>query len=173
MYVLRFVPPRAHPSPGHAIVRPNRDKAECKATKAAVVVLLLASVALMMVVTIGGWSKLQGLKPVNFAWCIAYLLIAVYVARWSRGMLPIAGALATLLLIVALIAVTGIAGTSWFDRDAPAFAAPRTIFGGKGLSPDTLGVVTLIIAPLQLLLVAAATRGLSQGWNVEVEVPEQ
>ena len=134
--------------------------------------ILLVSVVLMLIVTIGGWSKLQGLKPVNFAWCIVYLIIAFYIcARWARGLLPIAAALAILLLILALIAGTGISGTSWFDRSHAGFASADTIFGGTGLDPDTLGLVTLLIAPVQALLILFAMRGFAQGWNVEVDVP--
>ena len=104
-----------------------------------VVAVLLASVALMLILTIGGWSKLQGLKPVNFVWCLLYLLITVYIFRWSRGLLPIAAAPAILLLIIAVIAGTGLAGTSWSDRNHPGYAAAQSLFGGTGLSPDTLG----------------------------------
>ena len=53
-----------------------------------VVGILLASVALMVLVTFGGWSKLQGLTPLNFVWCLAYLVLAYYVWRWSRGRCP-------------------------------------------------------------------------------------
>jgi hypothetical protein len=165
------MPAERHIPPGYTIIHPNRGKAVCKATKLIVVLILLASVVLMLIVTIGGWSKLQGLKPVNFAWCIVYVLFAVYVWRWTRGLLPIAAALAILLLILSLIAGTGVSGTSWFDRNHFGFAAPHTIFGGKGLSPDILGTITLILAPVQVLLIFFSMRGFAQGWNVELEVP--
>ena len=45
------------------------------------------------------------------------------------------------------------------------------MFGGKGLSPDVLGTVTLLIAPVQVLLIFFAMQGFAQGWNVEVERP--
>jgi hypothetical protein len=158
-------------SPGYKVVYPNRDKVTSKATKAIVVLILLVSVGLMLIVTIGGWSKLQGLKPVNIAWCLVYLIIAFYIARWNRGLLPIAAALAILLLILAVIAGTGASGTSWFDRNSAGFAAPKTMFGGKGLGPDLLGTVTLLLVPVQALLILFAMRGFAQGWNVEVERP--
>ncbi len=158
--------------PGYTVVYPNREKASSHVIKWIVVLILLVSVGLMLIVTIGGWSKLQGLKPVNIIWCILYLLIAFYVARWNRGLLPIAAALGILLLILAVIAGTGIAGTSWFDRNHVGFAAPHTTFGGKGLSPDVLGTVTVILAPVQLALIVFAMWGFSQGWNVETEMPE-
>ena len=88
--MVRQVPRVRNLQPGHTIVFPNREKASSKATKAIVVFILLVSVALMLAVTIGGWSKLQGLKVVNFVWCAVYLIIAFYIAtRWARGLLPI------------------------------------------------------------------------------------
>ncbi len=85
--------------------------------------------------------------------------------------MPIAAALAVLLLILTVIAGTGASGTSWFDRDQVGFGAPHTLFGGTGLNPDILGTLTLIIAPVQVLLILFAMRGFAQGWNVEVERP--
>jgi lysylphosphatidylglycerol synthetase-like protein (DUF2156 family) len=170
--MVRVVPLARNVQPGYTIIFPNRDKATSKATKAIVVLILLVSVALMLFVTMGGWSKLQGLKAVNFAWCLIYLIIAFYIgARWSRGLLPMAAAMAILLLILAVIAGTGISGTSWFDRQHTGFAAPHTIFGGKGPDPDMLGLITVLIAPVQLLLIFFTMRGFAQGWNVELEVP--
>lgn len=160
-------------TPGYTVIHPNRDKPTCKVTKAIVVLILLISVGLMLIVTLGGWSKLQGLKPINFAWILLYLIIAFYVSRWNRGLLPIAAAFAVLLLIVSLIAGTGTfgSGTSWFDRSHFGFAAPRSIFGSKGLPPDTLGLCTILIAPVQVLLTFFSMYAFAQGWNVEMEVP--
>lgn len=169
--IVRNMAPHRTITPGHKIVYPNRDKASSKATKAIVILILLVSVGLMLIVTIGGWSKLQGLKPVNLAWCIIYLIFAFYIARWNRGLLPMAAALAILLLILAVIAGTGASGTSWFDRNHFGFAAPQSMFGGKGLSPDVLGTITLLLVPVQALLILFAMRGFAQGWNVEVERP--
>jgi hypothetical protein len=172
--MVRGMAQRRMLTPGYVVIYPNREKATSKATKATVAFILLVSVALMLVITIGGWSKLQGLKAVNFAWCIAYLLIAFYVmTRWTRGLLPMAAALAVLLLILALIAGTGISGTSWFDRAHSGFAPPQTLFGGDGLDPNMLGLLTLILAPVQALLILFAMRGFAQAWNVELEVPAE
>ena len=166
------MPPVRNLRPGYTIDFPNRDKPASKATKAIVILLLLVSVVLMLIVTLGGWSKLQGLKAVNLAWAAVYVIMAIYIGRWNRGLLPIAAALAILLMILTLIAGTGVAGTSWFDRSHAGFAPANSIFGGKGLDPDTLGLVTILIAPVQALLIFFAMRGFAQGWNVEVEVPE-
>jgi hypothetical protein len=158
--------------PGYAVIHPNRDKASCKLTRLLVVLIMLASVALMLVLTIGGWSKLQGLKPINFAWCLLYVATAVFIWRWARGLLPIVAALAILLLIIAAIAGTGLAGTSWFDRNHPGYTDAQSLFGGGGLGTSTLGALTVLLIPLEALLIVMAMIGFSQGWNVELEVPE-
>jgi hypothetical protein len=158
--------------PASIVTYPNRSRAASRATRAVVVALLIASTGLMLAVTIGGWSKLEGMIPVGFAWCVAYLLIAFYLAtRWARGLLPIAAGLGILLLLISLAAGVGAAGQSWFDRSQPGYAAATSLFGGAGLSPDTLGILTLAIAPVQALLIVIALRAFSQNWNVEVEVP--
>ncbi len=159
-------------TPGYVVVFPNREKATSKSTKGIVVLLLLASAALMAVITVGGWSKLQGLKPVDIVWIIVYLILAYYVgARWSRGALTLSAALAILLLIVAVIGGLGLSGTSWFQRNSSGFGAPQTLFGGKGLGPDFLGLLTILLIPVQALLIAFAMLGFSQSWNVETEAP--
>jgi hypothetical protein len=158
--------------PGYAVINPNRDKMICKVTRLIVVAILLASVALMLVLTIGGWSKLQGLKPINFVWCAVYLIMAYYVLRWARGLLPITAGLAILLLIVAVIAGTGVAGTSWFDRHHHGFANAESLLGGKGLSDNALGSATVLLIPVEVALIVFAMIGFSQDWNVELEVPQ-
>jgi hypothetical protein len=170
--MLRNMSPGRTVTPGYVVIYPNRDKAASKTTKAIVALILIVSVVLMLIVTIGGWSKLQGMKPINLVWCIAYLIIAFYVfARWTRGLLPMAAALGILLLILSVIAGVGVSGTSWFDRNHAGFASPHALFGGTGLSPDTLGLVTLLLAPVQLLLIIFSMQGFAQAWNVEMEVP--
>ena len=142
---------------GPEIEHPNRRKAASKVTKLLVVLLLLISAALVAIVTIGGWDELQGAKVVQIAFIVLYLLMAVLVARWNRGVLPVAAALAIVMLIFAAIA-----GPAWFERDKAGFADP-------GLDASLLGLVTLLIVPVQALLILAAMSGFRQGWNVEVE----
>jgi len=158
-------------TPGYAVVYPNREKASSKLMKLIVALVLLASVGLILILTIGGWSQLEGMKPLNFFWCIAYLIIAFYVFRWARGMLPIAAGLAILMLMIAVVAGLGLSGTSWFDRSHAGFAQAQSLFGGNGLSADTLGTITLLLIPVQVLLIVVAMRAFAQGWNVEQEVP--
>ena len=139
------------------IEHPNRDKAASKATRAVVILLLLASGALVAIVTVGGWSALQGAKGLQIAYLVLYLVIAFYVARWNRGVLPVAAALAIILLIFAAVS-----GPGWFDRD-------KTGFDDPALDSGLLGLITLLIVPIQLLLIAFTMRGFTQEWNVEVE----
>jgi len=159
-------------SPGYAVVFPNREKAASKIMKALVALILLASVALLLIVTIGGWSQLEGMKPINFFLCVAYLIITFYIfVRWARGMLPIAAGLAILLLMIAIVAGLGLSGTSWFDRSHAGFAHAQSLLGGQGLSADTIGTIILLLIPVQVLLILVALRAFAQGWNVEQEVP--
>jgi hypothetical protein len=157
--------------PGYVVSYPNRERRASQVTKLLVAATLVISTLLMLVVTVGGWSKLAGLLPVNLIWCVVYVTIAYYVLRWARGLLPIAAALAALLLVFAVIATTSLDGVSWSDRSAPGYAAAHTLFGGGGLTPGTLNTLTIAIAVAQVVLIAIAMRGFSQRWNIEYEVP--
>ena len=143
--------------PGVTITHPNRDKAVVQATRATVILLLLVSAGLVLIVTVGGWSVLEGAIPVQIGYIAVYLTLAFFAARWNRGVLPVSAALAVLLAIFALAA-----GPAWFSRDKTGFAEPA-------LSAGLLGLLTLLIVPVQMLLVAFAMRGFNQGWNVELE----
>jgi hypothetical protein len=142
------------------LVHPNRDKASSKASRSIVVLLLLVSAGLILIVTAGGWSHLQGAQPISFAYILVYLAMAYVVARWNRGVLPVAAALAIIFTVFAAVA-----GPAWFDRDKAGFDNPA-------LDPALLGMLTLILIPVQLMLVAFAMQAFQQQWNVEVEVTE-
>jgi hypothetical protein len=160
MFRYSMVRPGVEIREGYHIEHPNQHKASSKATKAVVILLLLVSAALMTVVLLGGWAKLAGMEVVLIGWILVYLLMAFYVARWNRGVLPLAAALAMVMAIFA-----GIAGPEWFDRDKSGFTSPA-------LDENVLGLVTLLIIPVQVLLIGFAMRGFQQVWNVEVEVPD-
>jgi len=159
--------------PGHSVIHPNRDKWSCKIMRLVIVGIILASIALMVILTIGGWSELQGLRPVNFLVIILYLVMAIYILRWARGLLPIAAGLGMLLLMVVVVAATGLAGTTWFDRSNSGFASAQSLFGGKGLSADVLGTLTVLLIPATIALIVLALIGFAQGWNVETEVTNE
>src|SRR5215217_2039773 len=129
------------------IDRPNRRKASSKATKAIVAVLLVVSAAIMIIITLGGWGTIEGAKAIQIAFILVYLLMAFLVMRWNRGVLPLAAALAIVLLIFAAVS-----GPAWFDRDKEGLAQPA-------LHSDVLGLLSLLLVPIQILLIAFAMRG--------------
>ena len=143
------------------IYHPNREKGGSKATKAGTILLLLASAGLTAIITIGGWASLEGAQVISIFFILVFLLIAFFVARWNRGVLPLAAAFAIVLLVFAAIAAQG-----WFDRDSTGFDNP-------GLPPGLLGLLTLIIIPVEFLLIVFAMRGFSQKWNVEIEMTRE
>lgn len=145
---------------GVIITHPNRDKPVVQATRATVVFLLLASALIVLVITVGGAQVLEGAGPVvvQCVFVLLYLVLAFFAARWKRGVLPVSAALAILLGTFALVAAP-----SWFNRDKTGFTQPT-------LNAGLLGLLTLLVIPVQILLIAFAMRGFSQGWNVEREV---
>jgi len=143
---------------GVTITHPNREKAVVQGTRATVILLLLVSVALLLIITFGGWEALLGASiALQLAFVVAFLLLAFVAGRWNRGVLPVASGLAVLLIIFAL---TG--ASAWFNRDGSGFNQPV-------LDANLLGLLTLLIVPVQILLITFAMRGFQQGWNVELE----
>jgi hypothetical protein len=136
---------------------PNRETAASKSTRAVVVLLLLISVVLMAIVTIGAWSEIEGTKPELVAYILVYLLMVFMVLNWRRGALPVTAGLAIVLAIFAAVAVPG-----WFDRDADGFHQ-------AAVSASLAGMLCAILIPIQILLIGFAMRGFNQAWNVEIE----
>jgi lysylphosphatidylglycerol synthetase-like protein (DUF2156 family) len=140
------------------IYHPNREKAGSKATKAGTILLLIATAVLTAIITIGGWSDLEGAQVISIFFILVFALMAYFVARWNRGVLPLVSALAILLLVFAAIAAPG-----WFDRDATGYHNP-------GLPPSLVGMLVVILIPVCIFLIVFAMRGFSQKWNVEIEM---
>jgi hypothetical protein len=146
------------PPAGSVITHPNREKAIVQSTRATVILLLLVSAILILVITIGGGEVLATSSiGIEIFFVGVYMLLAFFAGRWNRGVLPVASGLAVLLIIFAL---TG--APAWFARNGTGFTQPT-------LNAGLLGLLTLLVIPLQVLLVAFAMRGFQQGWNVEVE----
>src|SRR3954469_4269465 len=141
------------------IEHPNRRKAASQLARLVVIVLLLASAALVLIVTLGGWRSLEGAKPIQVVYIVVYLVMAILVARWSRGVLPLIAALAIILAICGAVAAP-----AWFDRDGAGFTNPA-------LSADVLGLLCTLLVPLQLALAVIAMIAFRQKWNVEAERP--
>ena len=145
--------------PGYELWRPNREKPEAKSARALVIFLLLVTAGLAFVIIIGGWTRLEGVKPLTILYAGLYVLFAFLVARWNRGVLPVASALAIILAIFA-----GIAAPAWFDRAKEGLSDPA-------LPPDLLGILCLVLVPLQVILIAVAMVAFNQDWHVEEERP--
>jgi hypothetical protein len=145
--------------PGYELWRPNREKPEAKSARWLVVFLLLVSAGLSLVITLGGWERLEGGKIFALLYIAIYVLFAFLVARWNRGVLPVASALAIILAIFA-----GIAAPAWFDRAKDGLDSPA-------LPEELLGLLTLLLVPVQVILIAVAMVAFNQDWHVEEERP--
>jgi hypothetical protein len=148
--------------PGYELWRPNREKAGSVTTKFVIVLLLLATAVLAAIVAIGGWSLLKGgsgMGAVSIIYAGLYAFFAFLVARWSRGILPVAAALS---MILAIFCAVG--ANSWFARDKAGFT--------DALIPVPLiGLLVVILALIQIILIVACFYGFSQDWHVEEERP--
>jgi len=148
--------------PGYELWRPNREKAESITTKFVIVFLLVATAAIAALVTITGFSLLRGgggMGVICLIYTALYLLFAFLVARWSRGILPVAAALS---MILAIFCAVG--ADSWFARDKAGFEDAM-------IPVPLIGLLVVILALLQLVLIAVVLYGFNQAWNVEEERP--
>jgi len=148
--------------PGYELWRPNREKAEAITTKFVLVFLLVATAAIAGLVTITGFSLMTGgsaMGIICLIFAILYAFFAFLVARWNRGILPVAAALST---ILAIFCATG--ADSWFARDKPSFE--------DALIPVPLiGLLVVILLILQLITIGVALYAFNQNWHVEEERP--
>lgn len=131
-------------------------------TKWVIVLFLLITAVLAAIITVGGWSVLQGGSGMGIVcaiYAILYVFFAVLVARWRRGILPLAAALS---MILAIFCAVG--ADSWFAREKSGFSE-------AGLSSSVVGVLVIILAVVQLVVIVVALYGFNQGWNIEEERP--
>jgi hypothetical protein len=148
--------------PGYELWRPNREKASSVTTKAVMVLLLLVTAGLCLLVTIGGWSLLQGgagMGVVCLVFVLLFLVFAFRVALWSRGALPVAAALSMLVLIFAAVGAD-----SWFQRNKSGFNTAL-------LSDTVIGTILVLLIPLQIVVITVAMIAFNQEWQVEEERP--
>jgi hypothetical protein len=150
-------------TPGYELWHPNREKADVIATKFVIAFLMLVTAVIAAIVTITGFSLLSGGSAMGVV-CLIFALLYAFFAylvgrKWSRGILPVA---ASLSMILAIFCAVG--ADSWFARDKAGFE--------DALIPVPLiGLLVLILALLQLVLIAACFYGFSQDWHVEEERP--
>ncbi len=146
--------------PGYELWRPNRAKASSQTARFVVVLLQLVSAALVAVITLGGWSLLTGgalWGTISLIIVFVYVLLGIMTGRWSRGALTLTVALAVLMLIFSAIGFE-----SWFARDKPDFSE-------AALPSGLLGLLTMLMIPLQIALAVAASIAFRQEWHVEEE----
>jgi peptidoglycan/LPS O-acetylase OafA/YrhL len=148
--------------PGYELWRPNREKAESITTKLVLVFLLAATAAIAGVVTIAGFSLMTGgsaMGVICLIFAVLYAFFAFLVARWSRGILPVAAALSMILAIFCAVGTD-----SWFARDKAGFE--------DALVPVPLiGLLVVLLVILQLITIAIALYAFNQNWHVEEERP--
>ena len=146
---------------GYELWRPNREKAQSKTTKAIVAFVLLVSAALLALIVIGGWERMQSstIAIATLAWAGLYVFFAIMIAAWNRGLLPVAASLAVIMTIFA-----GVAAPGWFARSKEGLDSPL-------LPEDLVGLLTVVLIPVQILLVIVALIAFNQEWHVEEERP--
>jgi hypothetical protein len=119
--------------------------------------LLLITAGIAFVITIGGWDRLEGGKLFAVAYIALYLVFAWAISRWSRGILPVISASALILAIF-----TGLAAPGWFGRAKDGLTSPL-------LPEELLGLLALLLVPIQIILIAVALVAFNQNWHVEEE----
>jgi hypothetical protein len=148
--------------PGYELWRPNREKADSVTTKIVTVILLAATSIIAIIIAITGFSLMSGgtgMAIMTLIYGLLYAFFAFLVLRWNRGILPVVAALS---MILAILCAVG--ADSWFARDKSGFE--------DGLIPVTLiGLFVVILALLQIILVAVALYGFNQEWHIEEERP--
>ena len=149
-------------TPGYELWHPNREKPEVVTTKFVIAFLMLATAVIAGIITIAGFSLINGGNVMGAACLLFALLYAFFsflVVRWSRGILPVAASLSTILAIFCAVGAN-----SWFARDKADF--------NEALIPVTaIGLLVLILLLVQIVLAVACFYGFSQDWHVEEERP--
>jgi hypothetical protein len=145
-------------TPGYELWHPNREKADVITTKFVVATAVIAGL-----ITIGGFSLLSGGGAMG-ALCLVFALLYAFFSylvarRWSRGILPVAASLSTILAIFCAVGAN-----SWFARD-------KTGFEDALIPVSLIGLLVIILLLLQIILVVACFYGFSQDWHVEEERP--
>src|SRR5215208_3280043 len=102
-------------------------------------------------------SKVTRLIVVVLLLASAALLAIITWGGWDtlEGAKPLQ--IAFIVLIFAAVSAP-----QWFDRDKSGFTPPN-------LDEGIIGLLTALMVPLQILLIAFAMSGFRQAWNVEVE----
>ena len=148
--------------PGYELWHPNREKPASLTVRFLIVILLVAAAVLMVIVALGGWSILKGGSTwgvISILLAGLYCLLAYLIWKWSRGALALGTAVSVLLLVLFSVGVG-----SWFARNKPDFTE-------AALPSELLGLIVVILIPLQAAITIATAIGFRQDWYVEEERP--
>lgn len=135
---------------------PNREKASSKTMRAVVVLVLGISTAIMLLITVLGWEMFQQARTFQLIFAAINLIFMIQIIRWSRGVLPMAAGMATIIGIFG-----GVSVSSWWARDSAGYI-------DASLS-GTLGTLTLLMVIVQVLVIVLAIAAFTQNWQIEVE----
>ncbi len=135
---------------------PNREKASSKTMRAVVILTIAISTALMVLISLLGWDMFQQARTFQLIFIAINVIFVVQILRWSRGVLPMAAGLATIVAIFG-----GVSVSSWWARDSPGYS-------DAALS-GTLGTLTLLMVIVQVAVIVFAIAAFTQNWQIEVE----
>lgn len=145
--------------PDVVVTHPNRDSAAAKGTRAAVMLVQVASGVLLVIITLGSAGAQAGALPLQILIGVFFFYFAFLVSQWRSGILPVAAGLAVVSGIFAAVTASG-----WFNRGGAGYDDPP-------LPESVIGVLIFAFAVLQLVNVVVCLRGFQQNWQVELEVP--
>jgi hypothetical protein len=135
---------------------PNREKASSKTMRAVVILTIAISTALMALISLLGWDMFQQARTFQLIFIVVNVIFIVQILRWSRGVLPMAAGLATIVAIFG-----GVSVSSWWARDSAGY-------NDAALS-GTLGTLTLLMVIVQGIVIVLAIAAFTQNWQIEVE----
>jgi hypothetical protein len=123
--------------------------------------VLLVSAALMIIIVVGGWERMQSpmIAIMTLVWAALYIFFAILIANWNRGLLPVGASLAVIMTIFAAVAAPG-----WFARAKDGLDSPI-------LPEDLIGLLVIVLIPVQILLIVVSLIAFGQEWHVEEERP--
>lgn len=135
---------------------PNREKASSKTMRAVVILTIAVSTGLMALISLLGWDMFQQARTFQLIFIAVNVIFIVQILRWSRGVLPMAAGLATIVAIFG-----GVSVSSWWARDSAGY-------NDAALS-GTLGTLTLLMVVVQGVVIVLAIAAFTQNWQIEVE----
>ena len=135
---------------------PNREKASSKTMRAVVILTIAISTGLMALISLLGWDMFQQARTFQLIFIAVNVIFIVQILRWSRGVLPMAAGLATIVAIFG-----GVSVSSWWARDSAGY-------NDAALS-GTLGTLTLLMVIVQGIVIVLAIAAFTQNWQIEVE----